>query len=387
MPDREPIGVIGAGWVGLVTAACFAELGHEVHCRDIVQEKVDSLSRGEVPIYEPGLSELVQKNRERLHFTTEMDDVLSNAELLFCCVDTPPTYSGDADLSRVERVVQELGDSRDHAIVMKSTVPVGTGRSIRRRRDGLGYVSNPEFLKEGSAVDDFLKPDRVVVGADDGSSDFGDRVAALYEPLDAPVVRPDVASAEMIKLASNAFLATKISFINEIANVSEELGADVSEVARGMGLDQRIGPEFLRAGIGYGGSCLVGEETVLARRDGAVRLVSLEELFFECAIESGGDVMSLVHVEPADLEVLSWREGATAPEFLPVEAVTRRPYSGDVIGVRTKMGRRVTCTEDHPFVTTTAEGASVARKLARDLREDDWLPVALGASKTTAEEP
>src|SRR3954462_3534948 len=254
MPDREPIGVIGAGWVGLVTAACFAELGHEVHCRDIVQEKVDSLSRGEVPIYEPGLSELVQKNRERLHFTTEMDDVLSNAELLFCCVDTPPTYSGDADLSRVERVVQELGDSRDHAIVMKSTVPVGTGRSIRRRRDGLGYVSNPEFLKEGSAVKDFLEPDRVVVGADDGSEPFADRVAALYESLDAPVVRTDVASAEMIKLASNAFLATKISFINEIANVSEELGADVSEVARGMGLDQRIGPEFLRAGIGYGGS-------------------------------------------------------------------------------------------------------------------------------------
>src|SRR3954454_22415052 len=226
MPDREPIGVIGAGWVGLVTAACFAELGHEVHCRDIVQEKVDSLSRGEVPIYEPGLSELVQKNRERLHFTTEMDDVLSNAELLFCCVDTPPTYSGDADLSRVERVVQELGASRDHAIVMKSTVPVGTGRSIRRRRDGLGYVSNPEFLKEGSAVDDFLKPAGVVVGPDDGWSDLADRVAALYEPLDAPVVRTDVASAEMIKLASNAFLATKISFINEIANVSEELGAD-----------------------------------------------------------------------------------------------------------------------------------------------------------------
>src|SRR3954452_25340645 len=179
MPDREPIGVIGAGWVGLVTAACFAELGHEVHCRDIVQEKVDSLSRGEVPIYEPGLSELVQKNRERLHFTTEMDDVLSNAELLFCCVDTPPTYSGDADLSRVETVVNELGDSRDHAIVMKSTVPVGTGRSIRRRRDDLGYVSNPEFLKEGTAVDDFMKPDRVVVGEDVGNGGapaFAERV-------------------------------------------------------------------------------------------------------------------------------------------------------------------------------------------------------------------
>ncbi|MFL5913697.1 MAG: nucleotide sugar dehydrogenase [Gaiellaceae bacterium] len=385
MPDREPIGVIGAGWVGLVTAACFADLGHDVHVRDIVAEKVESLSRGQVPIYEPGLSDLVVRNRERLHFTTEMGDVLANAQLLFCCVDTPPTYSGDADLSRVERVVEELGDSRDHAIVMKSTVPVGTGRSIRRRRDGLGYVSNPEFLKEGSAVRDFLEPDRVVVGADDDSSNaFGDRVAALYEPLDAPVVRTDVASAEMIKLASNAFLATKISFINEIANVSEELGADVAEVARGMGLDQRIGPQFLQAGIGYGGSCLVGEETVLVRRDGQARLVSLEQLFFELAIDAEGDAFSLVHVEPRDLEVLSWRENAAAPEFLPVAAVTRRPYSGDVIAVRTKMGRRVTCTADHPFIVTGPDGGAVSTKLASELCEEDWLPLALGSAQQGA---
>jgi UDPglucose 6-dehydrogenase len=255
MPEKEPIGVIGVGWVGLVTAACFAELGHEVQARDIVPEKVDSLTRGEIPMHEPGLSELLAKNAERLHFTTDMADVVQSAQLLFCCVDTPPTYSGDADLSRVNAVIDELGDSSERALVMKSTVPVGTGRSIQRRRDGLGYVSNPEFLKEGSAVDDFLHPNRVVVGADDGGDGFGGRVAALYEPLGAPVIRTDVASAEMIKLASNAFLATKISFINEIANVSEELGADVSEVARGMGLDERIGGKFLQAGIGYGGSC------------------------------------------------------------------------------------------------------------------------------------
>src|SRR3712207_5482398 len=257
MPEREPIGVIGAGWVGLVTAACFAELGHDVHVRDIVQEKVDSLARGEVPIFEPGLSDMLARNSERLHFTLEMGDVLPNAQLLFCCVDTPPSYSGDADLSRVNRVVEEVGGSPDHALVMKSTVPVGTGRSIRRHARGMGYVSNPEFLKEGTAVDDFMRPDRVVVGVENlnGDPGFGDRVAALYEPLGAPIVRTDVASAEMIKLASNAFLATKISFINEIANVSEELGADVAEVARGMGLDERIGPQFLRAGIGYGGSC------------------------------------------------------------------------------------------------------------------------------------
>jgi UDPglucose 6-dehydrogenase len=268
MAEKEPIGVIGVGWVGLCTAACFAELGHPVYARDVLQEKVDSLARGEVPMHEPGLTELVLKNADRLTFTTDMATVLDNAELLFCCVDTPPTYSGDADLSRVERVIDELGGSSDHAIVMKSTVPVGTGRSIQRRRDGLGYVSNPEFLKEGTAVDDFMNPDRVVVGAEAGSDVFAGRVAALYEPLGAPIVRTDVASAEMIKLASNAFLATKISFINEIANVSEELGADVNEVARGMGLDARIGEKFLRAGIGYGGSCFPKDVSALKQLAG-----------------------------------------------------------------------------------------------------------------------
>ncbi len=266
--EKEPIGVIGVGWVGLCTAACFAELGHEVVARDILPEKVESLSRGEVPMHEPGLPELVSKNADRLTFTTDMAEVLDRTRLLFCCVDTPPTYSGDADLSRVEAVVDELGDSAEHAIVMKSTVPVGTGRSIQRKREGLGYVSNPEFLKEGSAIKDFMHPDRVVVGADEHSGAFADRVAALYEPLGGPIVRTDVASAEMVKLASNAFLATKISFINEIANVSEELGADVNEVARGMGLDDRIGPKFLQAGLGFGGSCFPKDVSALKQLAG-----------------------------------------------------------------------------------------------------------------------
>ena len=268
MAAKEPIGVIGVGWVGLCTAACFAELGHEVIARDIVPEKVESLARGEVPIHEPGLSELVRANSQRLRFTTSMQEVLEATRLLFCCVDTPPTYSGDADLSRVERVVDELGDSTEHAIVMKSTVPVRTGQSIRRRREDLGYVANPEFLKEGTAVRDFMEPDRVVIGAEPDAERFADRVAALYEPLGAAMVRTDVESAEMIKLASNAFLATKISFINEIANVSEELGADVTEVARGMGLDDRIGNKFLRAGIGYGGSCFPKDVSALKQLAG-----------------------------------------------------------------------------------------------------------------------
>jgi UDPglucose 6-dehydrogenase len=259
----EPVGVIGVGWVGLVTAACFAELGHQVIARDIVQEKVDSLSRGEVAIHEPELEDLLRRNAERITFTTDMGELLAGARLLFVCVDTPPTYSGDADLSRVRAVVQELPEDSDHVLIMKSTVPAGTGESIRRDMPSLSYVSCPEFLKEGTAVKDFMNPDRVVVGADAGDEDAADAVEALYKPLGGQILRTDVASAEMIKLASNAFLATKISFINEIANVCEEVGADVGQVAKGMGLDERIGTAFLRAGIGYGGSCFPKDVSAL----------------------------------------------------------------------------------------------------------------------------
>ncbi len=255
---REPIAVIGTGYVGLVTAAGFAELGSEVFCVDIDADKVARLRCGEVPIYEPGLAELLVQHAERIHFSTDLAPALEHARLLFVAVGTPPTYSGDADLSAVHAVVAAIPASDRHALVMKSTVPCGTGASIRRLfaaqgKDDLRYVSCPEFLREGSAVRDFLAPDRVVVG-DDGDW-AGDAVIALYAPLQAPLVRTDIASAEMVKLASNAFLATKISFINEIANVCEGTGADVLEVSRGMGLDDRIGPKFLQAGIGYGGSC------------------------------------------------------------------------------------------------------------------------------------
>jgi UDPglucose 6-dehydrogenase len=259
----QPVGVIGVGWVGLVTAACFAELGHRVIARDILPEKVEALSRGEVAIHEPGLEDLLRRNAERITFTTEMSELLDGARLLFVCVDTPPTYSGDADLSRVRAVVQELPSESEHVLVMKSTVPAGTGDSIRRDMPELSYVSCPEFLKEGTAVEDFMHPDRVVIGADAGDEEAADAVAELYQPLGGEILRSDVASAEMIKLASNAFLATKISFINEIANVCEEVGADVGQVAKGMGLDERIGSSFLRAGIGYGGSCFPKDVSAL----------------------------------------------------------------------------------------------------------------------------
>ena len=253
------IAIFGAGYAGLVTGACFAELGHSVAVRDVVAEKVDALRAGKVPFFEPGLEDLLERNRERVTFTLDVKEAVSDAEFVFVCVDTPPTYSGDADLSRVWTVIEELPRSAERRIlVMKSTVPVGTGEKVRANLDArglehLGYVSNPEFLSEGTAVRDFLEPDRIVVGGFEDAD--ADAVAALHERIDAPVVKTDVASAEMIKLASNAFLPTRISFINEIANVCELVGADVEAVARGVGLDARIGTRYLRPGIGYGGSC------------------------------------------------------------------------------------------------------------------------------------
>jgi UDPglucose 6-dehydrogenase len=266
------IGIFGAGYVGLVTGACFAELGHDVVVRDIVEEKIEKLRAGEVPIHEPRLEELLAKNAERLSFTLDVVEAVEGAEFVFVCVDTPPLYSGDADLSRVWTVVDELprADSTP-VLVMKSTVPVGTGEKVRAALDqrGLthvGYVSNPEFTAEGRAVGDFMHPDRVVIGAFDDED--GNRVEALHAGIDAPIVRTDVNSAEMIKLASNAFLSTRISFINEIANVCELVGADVQKVAEGMGLDHRLGKHFLRAGIGFGGSCFPKDVSALKQLAG-----------------------------------------------------------------------------------------------------------------------
>jgi len=265
--ERTKIAVFGAGYVGLVTGACFAELGHEVVVRDILADRIEALGRGEVPIYEPGLDELLERNRERLSFTTEVARAIEGTEVVYVAVGTPPTYSGDADLSAVWTVIDELPRVQKRiVVVMKSTVPVGTGEKVRHRLDergmeNVGYVSNPEFTAEGTAVRDFLHPDRIVVGAFDDAD--GELVERLHAGIDAPVVRADVASAEMTKLAANAALMTRISFINEIANVCEATGADVVKVAEGIGLDRRIGPSFLRAGIGFGGSCFPKDSLAL----------------------------------------------------------------------------------------------------------------------------
>ncbi|MEU6717870.1 UDP-glucose/GDP-mannose dehydrogenase family protein [Nonomuraea sp. NPDC046802] len=265
-PERRIV-VFGAGYIGLVTGACLAELGNQVVVRDIDPEKIRLLQSGEVPIYEPGLGELIARNKERLTFTLDLQRALNGAEIAYVCVDTPPSASGDADLSRVWSVVQSLeGASYLRAVVVKSTVPVGTGARVRAALDtaGLqhvGYASNPEFTAEGSAVRDFLHPDRVVVGASEEAT--ARLISELHEGVDGPVVVMDVRSAEMVKLASNALLATKISFINEIATLCEKTGADIERVADAVGLDHRLGRHFLRPGIGWGGSCFPKDSEAL----------------------------------------------------------------------------------------------------------------------------
>jgi UDPglucose 6-dehydrogenase len=260
------IAIFGAGYVGLVTGACFADLGHEVVVRDVLPDRIEALQAGEVPIYEPGLDEVLERCRDRISFTLDVQEAVAGADFLYVAVGTPPTYAGDADLSAVWTVVDELPEDARATIVMKSTVPVGTGEKVRaaldaRGLDAVGYVSNPEFTAEGTAIRDFMEPDRIVIGA--FAEEDGDAVEALHAGIDAPVVRTDVNSAEMIKLTANAFLVTRISFINEIANVCELVGADVKQVAEGIGLDHRLGPHFLRAGIGWGGSCFPKDSLAL----------------------------------------------------------------------------------------------------------------------------
>lgn len=258
------IAVAGAGYVGLVTAACFAEIGNRVVCTDIDWEKIKKLNSGVMPIYEPGLEELVVKNMKisRLKFTTDLKSAIKDSEIIFICVGTPPKETGEADLSNVENVARAIAEAMDSykVIVEKSTVPVETGNKVAKsikayntHKADFDVVSNPEFLREGSAVADFMHPDRIVIGCE--SEKAKEAMKKLYEPLNATILFTDIKSAEIIKHASNSFLATKISFINAIANICELAGADVEKVAEGMGLDKRIGRNFLNAGIGYGGFC------------------------------------------------------------------------------------------------------------------------------------
>jgi len=365
------IAVIGAGYVGLTTAACFADLGNEVVVVDTDREKVNQLKQHKVPFYEPGLSELVKRNAAsgRLRFTTSYADAIPGAEYALIAVSTPEGEGGEADLSHVEAAANSIAEAMDGPLVVinKSTVPpltgdmVSTVMSKRNSQHRAQVVSNPEFLREGSAIQDFMKPDRVVIGGHDREA--AEKVARLYDPLDAPVlITPNIYTAEMVKYASNAFLAARISFINEISRICERVDADAKLVAEGMGLDKRIGSSYLDVGIGYGGSCLVGEETVLVRCLGRTTLMPLGKVYSELGNQRAVDV-------------LAWRADTKKSEYLPVRAVTMRSFNGDILEVRTKMGRRVVCTPDHPFVTRAGV------KLASELTTADWLPLAVGSPK------
>ena len=267
------VAVIGAGYVGLTTAACLADLGNDVVVVDVNREKIESLQRHQVPFYEPGISELVKRNAEskRLRFTTSYADAIPGAEYAIIAVSTPEGEGGEADLTYVEAAASSIADHMTGSLVVvnKSTVPPLTGDMVsavlqkRNQKHQAHVVSNPEFLREGSAIQDFMHPDRVVVGGHDREA--AEKVAKLYESLDAPiVVTPNIYTAEMVKYASNAFLAARISFINEIARICERVDADAKLVAEGMGLDKRIGPAYLDAGIGYGGSCFPKDVKALA---------------------------------------------------------------------------------------------------------------------------
>lgn len=255
------IAVIGCGYVGLVTGVCLAELGHSLTCVDNNEEKIEKLKRLIPPIYEQGLSELLKKNKKKLRFTTNIEDAVGDTTVIFIAVGTPPKESGDADLSAVENVVTSIADSMQSykLIVEKSTVPVQTGMKIKsvmeiRKRDiPFDIASNPEFLREGSAIDDFLHPDRIVIGVE--TEKAKKILMDIYKPLGVPIIVTDMQSAEIIKHASNSFLATKISFINAVSIICELAGANIKEVAKGMGLDPRIGDKFLNAGVGFGGFC------------------------------------------------------------------------------------------------------------------------------------
>ena len=369
------IAVIGTGYVGLTTGAALAHLGHDVTCADIVPEKVAMLSKGKLPIYEPGLEDLVRSGLEadRLSFVLGADRAVHDAEFVFLCVQTPQGDDGAADMTYVRDAAAEIGPllRREAIVINKSTVPVGSTYVVEQAmgRDDVFVVSNPEFLREGSAVHDCLNPDRIVIGSEDQAAAM--RVAKLFETLKAPLVITDPASAETIKYASNAFLASKVSFVNALANVCEAVGADVREVILGMGYDKRIGFEFLKPGPGWGGSCFLPDETLLVRHAGEVRLVRFDELFEE--IEERG---------PDGWETLSWRPMEPRPEFLPIATFTKRPYDGDVVEIRTKMGRRVTVTADHGVLVCDGRDEDSAdrpqRVLASDITTTHWMPIAQG---------
>lgn len=359
--------VIGSGYVGLVTGTCFADLGNKVVTVDIDERKIAKLKQGEMPIYEPGLEELVERNvkADRLNFTTSYEEGLKDADFVFICVGTPSAVDGEADLKYVRAAAQTIAEkmTKPLIVVNKSTVPVGTGdwtadiiRSAQPTPIQFAVVSCPEFLREGSAISDFMNPDRNVFGSTDHEA--AEQVARLYEALGAPAVITDIRTAEMIKYASNAFLATRISFINEISVICERLGADVMEVARGMGYDKRIGPHFLNAGVGYGGSCFSADETIFTLNSPNVVAERIEDLFNKVDGESiQGDVVTVK--VPDGKRVLAFDLNTGQTTLANVQALTRRNYQGLMVTIKTSMGREMNVTADHPVILYQPQGFEI----------------------------
>ncbi len=409
------IAVVGTGYVGLVTGTCFAECGNDVICIDKDEHKIHTLESGGIPIYEPGLSEMVQRNHKegRLAFTTSLPEGIAPAQLIFIAVGTPQSDDGSADLSTVFAVADALGTHIDgpKIVVIKSTVPVGTNRRVGERiaarcAHPVDMVSNPEFLKEGAAIEDCLKPDRVVVGV--RRPEIGEVLRELYAPFlrtERPFLVMSPESAEMTKYAANAMLATKISYINEMANLCEKVGADINDVRRGIGHDARIGFQFLFPGAGYGGSCFEGDETVFTvDAPGALTATSLAGLFERVARKAGvpaqdelatcvsapggyeeasgglharraerlpprrdepggslGEEAGLALEPPADerLQVVAFDLESRSATHADVRVVTRRPYQGTMVTIRTSMGRCLRVTADHPVVLHVGDGFQV----------------------------
>ncbi len=375
--------VIGTGYVGLVTGTCLAELGHRVVCVDSVKAKIKMLKAGRCPIHEPGLEILMRKNAKagRLSFAGSIAQGMRTggraAQVVFIAVGTPPRPDGSADLSAVEAVAAEVAACmRGYTVIVdKSTVPVETGEWVAKtvarsnpRKVPFDVASNPEFLSEGSAVQDFLKPDRIVLGVSSARAEA--LLREVYAPLKATVLVTDVKSAELIKHASNSFLATKISFINAVSRVCEAVGADVEQVAKGMGLDRRIGPSFLRAGLGFGGFCLHPEEPVLTRDpSGGIRLLPISLLYSETKSSEGV------------WEALSLDPERNTLRFQPISAVSRRPYHGKLARLKTKMGKETTVTEDHPVLAGSGDGRWEL-KPASAVSSSDWMPMFLSVPST-----
>jgi len=387
------VSIVGSGYVGTTVAACFADLGHSVVNVDIDEDVVDTINAGEVPLHEEGLPELVaahagEDGTGRLEATTDYDAIL-DTDVTFLCLPTPQNDDGSIGLSIMEAGAEQLGRTladKDewHTVVVKSTVVPGSTEDVitpilaeesgRTPGEAFGVGMNPEFLREGTAVADFLDPDKVVLGADDDRA--LDAMHDVFDPLvdeaDAPVVETDTRTAEMIKYANNGFLAAKVSLINDIGNICKEYGIDAYEVADAIGLDDRISEQFLRSGVGWGGSCLTGDQQILAKDADGTKQLTLAE-FFEQYV-SGETV--------EDVSVLSRTENGEF-EFKPVLAATRRQYDGQLHTVRTKMNKSVTVTHDHPMVTLDDHEQVVREAAALD--EGDELPVMMGMPSNPVE--